>query len=190
MSEYDEMTDPAFSAIGLAAEPVAPPSGLREKILAAAAPVVPLPAMPAVRRRVPLPLAAAALVLITIAAFVLGQELRGGGAPGPATFAMNGHGVLQGAVAKVTDLRTDKIAVVEFNGMPAPPAGKVYELWLITADGRADAAGVFVPDSSGHTVVVVDHTLAGYSVMAVTVENGPAGVTSPTQQPAMTGNIQ
>jgi anti-sigma-K factor RskA len=186
MSEYDEMNDPAFDAIGLAAEPVTPPAGLRARILGAAAPVVPLPAA---RRRVPLPLAAAALVLITVAAFVLGQELRGGGATAPATFAMSGHGSLQGAVAKVTDLRNDKIAVVELNGMPAPPAGKVYELWLITADGRADAAGVFVPDSSGHTVVVVDHTLEGYSVMAVTVENGPAGTTSPTQQPAMTGNI-
>src|SRR5215831_3813888 len=187
MSEYDEMADPAFGAIGLAVEPIAPPAALRAKILAAATPVVPLPSVR--RRRVPLPLAAAALVLISVAAFVLGQELRGGGTTGPATFAMTGHGTLQGAVAKVTDLRSDKIAVVEFNGMPAPPAGKVYELWLITADGHADAAGVFVPDSSGHTVVVVDHTLEGYSLVAVTVENGPSGVSSPTQQPSMAGNI-
>ena len=189
MSEFDEMADPAFAAIGLAAEPVAPPPDLRGRILAAAAvaPVVALPRAP--RRRVPLPLVAAAMVLITAAAFVLGQELRGGGATGPATFAMTGHGSLQGATAKVTDLKSDRIAVVEFNGLPAPPPGKVYELWIITADGRADAASVFVPDSSGHTVVVVDHTLDGYSVMAVTVENGPSGVSSPTQQPPMTGNI-
>ena len=189
MSEFDEMADPAFAAIGLAAQPVTPPPSLRERIIAAAAgaPVVPLPQAP--RRRVPLPLVAAAMVLITAAAFVLGQELRGGGPTGPPTFAMTGHGSLQGASAKVTDLKSDRIAVVEFNGLPAPPPGKVYELWTITADGRADAAGVFVPDSSGHTVVVVDHTLDGYSVMAVTVEDGPSGVSSPTQQPAMTGNI-
>jgi hypothetical protein len=37
--------------------------------------------------------------------------------------------------------------------------------------------------------VVVDRSLEGYSVMAVTVETGPSGVSSPTQQPAMTGNI-
>jgi anti-sigma-K factor RskA len=189
MSEFDEMADPAFAAIGLAPEPVAPPRALRARILAAAtsAPIVPLPVAP--RRRVPLPLVAAAMILIAAAAFVLGQELRGGGATGTPVFAMTGHGSLQGAVAKVTDLKSDRIAVVEFNGMPAPPSGKVYELWLITADGRADAAGVFVPDSSGHTVVVVDHTLEGYAVMAVTVENGPSGVSSPTQQPSMTGTI-
>ena len=120
------------------------------------------------------------------AAGALGALVSGSG---PTVFAMAGHGSLQGAAAKVTDLKADRIAVVEFNGMPGLPPGKVYELWLITSDGRADAAGVFVPDSSGHTVVVVDRSLQGYSVMAVTVEAGPSGVSSPTQQPAMTGNI-
>jgi len=93
------------------------------------------------------------------------------------------------AHVEVTDLKADRVAVVEFNGMPELPPGKVYELWLITSRGHANAAGVFVPDSSGHTVVVVDRSLEGYSVMAVTVEAGPSGVSSPSQQPAMTGNI-
>jgi anti-sigma-K factor RskA len=180
MSEDDEMRDPAFAAIGLAAEPVTPPSALRGRILAAAAVRRP--------RRLPWSLMAAAMVLIAVAAFLLGQSFRGG-TTGPATFAMTGHGTLQGATARVTDLKTDRIAVVEFNGMPAPPAGKVYELWLITPGGHADPAGVFVPDSSGHTVVVVDRSLDGYSVMAVTVEDAPSGASSPTQQPSMTGTI-
>jgi anti-sigma-K factor RskA len=186
MFEQDEMSEPAFAAIGLAVEPLTPPAGLRERILSAAEPRIPVLTQ---RRRLPWSLLAAAMVLISVAAFLLGQTLHREGASGPTVFAMAGHGTLEGAAAKVTDLKADRIAVVEFNGMPPPPAGKVYELWLITSDGRADAAGVFVPDSSGHTVVVVDRSLEGYSVMAVTVETGPSGVSSPTQQPAMTGNI-
>jgi anti-sigma-K factor RskA len=186
MFEQDEMSEPAFAAIGLAVEPVAPPEGLRERILSAAEPRIPVLTQ---RRRLPWSLLAAAMVLISVAAFLLGQTIHREGVSGPTVFAMAGHGTLQGAAAKVTDLNADRIAVVEFNGMPPPPPGKVYELWLITADGRADSAGVFVPDSSGHTVVVVDRSLEGYSVIAVTVETGPSGVSSPTQQPAMTGNI-
>jgi hypothetical protein len=30
-----------------------------------------------------------------------------------------------------------------------PPPGRVYELWLITADGRKIASGTFMPDASG-----------------------------------------
>jgi anti-sigma-K factor RskA len=187
MFEQDELSEPAFGAIGLAVEPVTPPAGLRERILAAAERRIPV--VTPQRRRLPLSLLAAAMVLISVAAFLLGQTIHREVPTGPAVFAMAGHGALEGAAAKVTELKADRIAVVEFNGMPELPPGKVYELWLITADGHAQAAGVFVPDSSGHTVVVVDRPLEGYAVMAVTVETGPAGVSSPTQQPAMTGNI-
>ena len=99
------------------------------------------------------------------------------------------HGTLAGASAKVTNLASDHVAVVEFNGLPAPEPGKVYELWLITPGGRADAAGVFTPDSNGHIVIVVDRSLEGYSVMAVTVEQGPNGAGAPTQQPQLSGTI-
>lgn len=183
----DELRDErVLSTLALGVQPIEPPAALRSHILAAAAEtdrVVQLP-----RRRLPVTLVAAAMVLISVAAFLLGQSLHAGPAT-PPTFALSGHGSLAGASAKVTDLTADHVAVVEFNGLPAAPAGKVYELWLITPAGRADGAGVFTPDSSGHTVVVVDRSLQGYSVMAVTVEQGPAGVSSPTQQPEMSGSI-
>ena len=186
--EEDELRDErALSSLALGVPPVEPPPALRARILAAAAgepeKVVALP-----RRRLPVSLVAAAVLLIAVAAFLLGQSLHSG-LTTPPTFALSGHGTLAGASGKVTDLTADRVAVVEFNGLPAPPQGKVYELWLITPGGRADAVGVFAPDSSGHTVVVVDHSLQGYSVMAVTVEQGPSGVSSPTQQPEMSGNI-
>lgn len=189
MSDQEEQEigeERVLNALALGLQPVAPPPDLRDRILAAAA--EPAPVVQLRRRRLPFTLVAAAMVLISVAAFLLGQSLHAGQAT-PPTFAMTGHGTLAGATAKVTNLTADHVSVVEFNGLPAAPAGKVYELWLITPGGRADSAGVFTPDSSGHTVVVVDRSLQGYSVMAVTVEQGPAGVTSPSQQPEMTGNI-
>src|SRR5260370_14525584 len=119
MFGHDERREPAFAAIGLAVEPVAPPAGLRERILAAAEPRTPV--LTQQRRRLPWSLLAAAMVLISVAAFLVGQTLHREGVSGPTVFAMAGHGTLQGAAAKVTDLKADKIPVVELNGMPPPP---------------------------------------------------------------------
>jgi hypothetical protein len=47
------------------------------------------------------------------------------------------------------------------------------------AERRADPAAVFVPDSNGSKVVVVNQSLSGYSVMAVTREAGPSGTSAP-----------
>jgi len=181
--QYDEL-----GMLALSVRPVAPPPELRERILAASSEPQKFVLIPKPRRRLPVSLVAAAVVLIAVAAFFLGQSLRAGPAA-PPTFALSGHGTLAGASAKVTDLTSDHVAVVEFNGLPAPAAGKVYELWLITPGGQAAAAGVFTPDSNGHVVVVVDRSLEGYSVMAVTVEQGPNGAAAPTQQPQMSGTI-
>jgi len=180
--QYDEL-----GMLALGVRPVAPPPGLRARILEAAAEPGRVVALPP-RRRLPYSLVVAAVLLLAVAAFFLGQSLRAGPSA-PPTFALTGHGTLAGASAKVTDLTSDHVAVVEFNGLPAPVAGKVYELWLITPGGQAAAAGVFTPDSNGHVVVVVDRSLQGYSVMAVTVEDGPSGTAAPTQQPEMSGTI-
>ena len=104
-------------------------------------------------------------------------------------FTISGHGPFQGVTAKVVDLKSEGVALVTFNNVPSAPAGKVYELWLITPGGHADPAGVFVPDASGSKVVVVGQSLVGYNLMAVTVEAGPDGVASPTQQPQIYGSV-
>jgi anti-sigma-K factor RskA len=78
--------------------------------------------------------------------------------------------------------------LVTFSGLPFPPIGKVYEMWLITPGGRAVPAGVFTPDANGNAVVVVDQSLDGYKLMAVTVEGRP-GVDQPTQQPQIYGTV-
>jgi anti-sigma-K factor RskA len=63
--------------------------------------------------------------------------------------------------------------------IPPAPAGKVYELWTISA-GQPRPAGLFTVDASGEATHPVAATRAPVQVFAVTVE--PAGGT-----PAPTG---
>jgi hypothetical protein len=200
------------AALPLDVEEVEPPARLRERILAAAAAsrdVEAAPARPAApvkaRRRMPKPrvistaprglmpaYAAAAAVLFALLIGVVAGDLIGRGSPAPPSVARSvlaGHDGLAGAKGTVINLRTDGVALVDFSGLPQPASGKVYEVWLITASGRADAAGVFVPDSNGSKVVLIGQPLAGYTEMAVTSESGPAGTLAPTQQPELYGNL-
>lgn len=138
--------------------------------------------------------AAAVAVLVALVAGVVAGEIAGHGAPPPAQnqvarFSLVGHDLMASASATVIDLKSDGVALVDFRGLPALAPGKVYELWLITADKRVDPAGVFVPDSNGAKMVLVGKPLAGYVTMAVTTEVGPDGVQVPTQQPQLYGSV-
>ena len=136
--------------------------------------------------------AAAAAVLLALVVGIVAGDVIGRGAPASAPVvrsALVGHDGLAGARASVVDLKSDGVALVDFSGLPQLDTGKVYEIWLITAGGRADPAGVFVPDSNGSKFVLVSTSLAGYTEMAVTSEVGPAGTLAPTQQPQLYGNL-
>jgi len=135
---------------------------------------------------------AALVALALLAGLFAGAQLGRQSAASPSQvlrFKLEGHEGLQGAQASVIDLTADGIALVTFSGLPLPPEGKVYELWLIKGSGHADPAGVFSPDADGSKVVVVERPLAGYNLMAVTAEVGPAGVGSPTQAPELYGSV-
>jgi anti-sigma-K factor RskA len=199
-------------AIPLTVQEAEPAPQLRQRILSsvagaprnATAPArIAGPARPRVRRRqwvnfrfggrAPLS-AVAAMVLVALAAgLVLGDLAGRSTAPAAqsqvARFSLAGHDSMAGARAAVVDLKSEGIALVDFSGLPALPAGKVYELWLIGPANRVDAAGVFIPDGNGNRVVVVSRSLAGYATMAVTTEQGPDGVAAPTQQPELAGSI-
>ena len=201
----------AKGALPLAVDEVTPPARLRERVLAAAAAsrgagaeqaprrmeprrpskVTPLP--PARRSRSPLFAAAAAVLLALLVGVVAGDLLGRTAVPPPASavarYTIVGSQELAGAKASVIDLKSDGVALVDFTGLPQVEAGKVYEVWLITPSGRADPAAVFVPDSNGSKVVVVNQSLSGYSVMAVTREVGPSGTSAPTEQPQMAGKL-
>jgi len=196
-------------------DPVEPPARLRGRVLAAVAAArpdappqsSPLP-IPAVQRRprVPTPMrgvrlglvaAAAAFVLGTLAGVGLGHVPLPFGASRPgqvaapvaARYRLHGTGAMAGVTADAVVVRQDGLALVNFEEMPQPPAGQVYELWLITGDGRALPAGVFVPDSRGSRVVVLTRDLRAATTLAVTVEQGPNGASAPSQAPQLSGHI-
>ena len=195
----DEFDDPALHLVGLAAEPAPPPAGLRERILAgarvpASERVVQLPARSwRGGFRVPLGAVAAMVVVALVAGLVAGERLGESRAPAPpaqvAHFTLTGHGSMDGASATVVDVKKDGVALVTFYGLPAVPAGKLYEIWLITPDSKAVAAGIFLPDQNGQQFVVIEKPLRGFRLMAVTVEDAPSGVDQPTQQPELVGTI-
>lgn len=199
---------PAAQALGLAVRDTPAPDSLRERIIARAkgegdGAVQPAPRHPHVRVlpraraafkwRLPAASAAAMLVLALAVGLFAGTELGRQTAPPQSSqvahFKLEGHGDMQGSHASVIDLTADGIALVTFTGLPQPSAGKVYELWLIKGSGRADPAGVFSPDPDGGKIVVVERSLSGYNLMAVTTEVGPSGVGSPTQQPELYGSV-
>jgi anti-sigma-K factor RskA len=192
-------------------EEVEPPARLRERILAAAAasrdttaaprvPIARIKARPAPRPRafseaprgLNSPYAIAAAVLFALLIGLIAGDVIGRGAPAPPAVARSvlvGHQDLASAKATVIDLKSEGVALVDFSGLPALESGKVYEVWLITAAGRPDPAGVFVPDSNGSKVVLIGQPLAGYTEMAITKEVGPSGTLAPTQQPQLYGNL-
>jgi anti-sigma-K factor RskA len=74
------------------------------------------------------------------------------------------------------------------NNMPALPAQKAYELWLIPVSGAPIPAGVFKPDAHGSASVVNPPLPAGTEAkaFAITVEN-EAGAAAPTMPILMMG---
>ncbi len=86
-------------------------------------------------------------------------------------------------------LRNRSSLVFLANNMPALPAQKAYELWLIPASGAPIPAGVFKPDARGSASVVNPPLPAGVAAkaFAITVEN-EAGATTPTMPIVMMGS--
>lgn len=106
-----------------------------------------------------------------------------------ARFTLTGHQDMSGAFATVVDFKSDNVALVNFRRLPSPGADRVYQVWLVPEKGDPVPVALFVPDRTGAGVVVVDRSLAGFSVMAVTNEPAPDGSTAPTQQPQLYGNV-
>ena len=85
-------------------------------------------------------------------------------------------------------LRSRSSLLFMANNMPALPAQKAYELWLIPMTGNPIPAGMFKPDARGNATVVNPPLPAGMEAkaFAVTVEN-EAGSATPTMPIMMMG---
>ena len=201
--------DRAVDALPLASDEVRPPDRLRSRILsAAAAPpgaepepaaaprIVALPQRgepPApAGRRFPFPVygaavAALAVGLVALAAWnvALNQQLNSG----PSRYAVTGTGTMAGAGGMLYASNRQDLAVLSLTGVPQPQPGRVYEVWLIDAAGRATPSGVFTPGPDGSATVGINRPLEGVKTVAVTQEAGPMGTQAPTQAPELAGRL-
>jgi anti-sigma-K factor RskA len=195
----------AVEALPLEVNEVNPPERLRSRILEAAAtnprpsqrmagqaPRKRVSVLGVVASRVPAYAAAAAVVLALGAGWVWGTAgHRPPAAPASqvSRYTLTGSKSLAGATASVVVLSNQDMTLVDFAGLPPLQAGRVYELWLITKDGRADASGVFDPGANGTSTVIVNKTVSGYVAIAVTTEAAPNGSSAPTELPEMVGSL-
>jgi anti-sigma-K factor RskA len=76
-------------------------------------------------------------------------------------------------------------AVLVLDALPAAPAGKTYQAWVITDDTPV-SAGVFAP-TGDRAVVPIPQTVPAGAVVAVTVEPD-GGVSAPTQAPVISSD--
>jgi len=184
--------------LAVAADGPAPSPALRDRILEAARDeeqnVVPI----GTRRRVSPVLAAATAIAAAVAiglgiyAVSLNNQLDDSRAALSAQQAV--AGVLADANATTVDMNggSGKVvvddsgaAVLVLNALPAAPAGKTYQAWVIT-DNTPVSAGVFAPRGD-RAVVPIPQAVPDGAVVAVTIEPD-GGVSAPTQAPAMTSD--
>lgn len=91
---------------------------------------------------------------------------------------------VEGATATVVYSPKLGKSVLESRRMPAAPAGHTYQLWYLTAAGKATSAGLFTPASDGSGRVLLSGDADRAAFVGVTVE--PAGGSSqPTTKPIM-----
>ena len=93
------------------------------------------------------------------------------------------HSTTQGGVATVVLAAARHQLVVVTNGLPALPAGKVYQLWLI-GKTKTVSAGLLPPATSGRTPAVLASGVVKGDTLGLTVEPAP-GSAQPTTTPIL-----
>jgi len=138
-----------------------PPAALRARILAAAREES--PTVVALRPRRTRAYAAVALAAVACAALAIGlyAGLSGGGSSNKRAMSLT----VANGVAQLT-----------VTGLPAAPAGKAYEIWVINGEA-AKPAGLFA--GGGKTVVQLTRPVLVGSTVAVTLERA-GGARAPT----------
>ena len=90
--------------------------------------------------------------------------------------------VAGGGTATVLISPSKDAAVVRMNGVPAPPAGKVYQMWLIPKDGSAPVSQGLM-DKAALSRPAVVKGIASAAALGITVE--PAGGSASPTSPAV-----
>jgi len=202
--EVEELR-PAARALPVSVDPVAPAPELKSRImaevereaslLAAAGPEADRPPAPARRglrlpslrvpRLVPAAVAAALLLVgvgVGVAVTQLGQE-----APHTVQAQVTDRAKAPDAAADV-EIGEDGATIVA-HGLPAPPSGRVYQVW-IKRPGRAPepTSALFAPSGDGTATASVPGDMDGVAQVLVTDEPD-GGSRTPTRDPLLVADM-
>ena len=183
---------PAVEALPRAVEPFEAPASLKRSLMA----VVEAAAKPAVRSprrrwlfgalqlRPSIALAACAL----LAGAALGFGLSNGAGDDKRVLSASvDRTALPGGSAKL-EVAEDGPAALRVTGLPQPPRGKVYEVW-VERDGMIRPAGaLFVVDRQGNGSAAIPGGVDGVSRVMVTRE-AAAGAERPSEQPVIQAEV-
>lgn len=112
----------------------------------------------------------------------LGGTLETIGSPDTRTISLAGQEIAPSASARVYLDSRNRRAFVFFNGLPAVPGDKNYQLWIIRADSpNPQPAGVFNVNAQGQAQLSVENLPVGTELKALAVTLEPrGGVPAPT----------
>jgi anti-sigma-K factor RskA len=180
---------PAAEALPMASPPMRPPPALKDRImaevereaslLAQAGAAADRPAAAPRRRRLPrlglwrlAPVAAA----LAIVAVLIGGQLGGGGKDVQFDRA--------GATLKIDGDRATLVA----DNLPAPPEGRVYEVWVQKGGKVQPTDALFVPRSDGSVEAAVPGDASQFQKVMVSDEP-PGGSDAPTGKVLMQADV-
>jgi anti-sigma-K factor RskA len=206
VAELQQVSD----VLPLSLEPVEPPAGLRDRLLAAVsepnADVEPEPlVLPRIRplRRMSQVVGAIAAALIIAglgiwnlqlhqkvsqqqSALAFQQQVATAIAHHARVLPVSGTNHAPSATAAVIAPRRGHPYLI-VQGLPRPSAHRVYQVWLVRSGAAPRSARVF--SGSGLQIVPLHLPIAGYAAAAVTVEPGPRGSRQPTGPKVLIGKL-
>ena len=164
-------------ALALAAPPAAPPVRLKDRVMAD---VRGEPTQqPARRPRAPAWLRPGVAIgaMAAAAAAVLVVVLAGGGGTSERTFA----GIVHVAGASASVRESGGGAQLRVSQLPAPPANRIYQVWLKRAATAPIPTHALFAARTGS--VTLPRNLSGVQAVLVTAEPRPSGSIAPTRAP-------
>jgi anti-sigma factor RsiW len=187
----------ASEALPRAVEPVVPPPELKESLMktvwaeaAEREEVRPnrrwsRPFLERLPRLTPGFAAAAAVCVLAIGVGIgIGVSQIGGGGS-KTVAALVDHSVAPSGAASLHVPGDRKNALLTVQGLPAPGAGKVYEVWVQRGGTVQPAGALFSVGSGGSGSAGIPGSLKGVEALAVTAEHD-GGALKPTRMPVLT----
>ena len=189
---------PVSDALGQSSLPIDPPPGVRAALTQAITAANAAPDAASSRTTWPAWLAIAATLALAAGAGWYAINTRRESdrdrlinsvlaAPDLARIDLSGQTVAPSATARAYWSRSNGLVVLASN-LPPLPAGRIYQLWVLTKEPAPISAGLLQPDRDGHAsmTVVTPVDMPAPVAMAVTIE--PAGgVTAPTGDKYLVG---